>query len=130
MSDLAIQEATDRFAFVGGAREEYIKYFHRADLPAVMWHFVPASEAKALAGFSAVAKKDGVKQRKLLMAVPANLQWVSSARRLKLGLHGGGALGMLQASDGWRISAFDADNAFTRIRTPSWCWGWLSCPPC
>ena len=88
ISGLAIQEATDRFAFVGGERSEYIRYFHRTDLPAGMWNFALAADAKALAGFSAVAKKDGIKQCKRLMAVTANLQRASSARRLNLDLHG------------------------------------------
>ena len=91
-----------------------------------------------------MAKQDGVRQRKLLMAVQTNLQWWGPRSDVRLGLHGGGAFANLHtgshgntagdipaaaATTGWNLAAFDTANAFTRVRTPSWMWGWFLAPP-
>jgi len=49
-SSCIVAELEDRYGFVGGPREEYIKHFHRRDLPSNMWYWQPWSLAKALAG--------------------------------------------------------------------------------
>eukprot|EP00974_Lingulodinium_polyedra_P009966 957964-Lingulodinium_polyedra.AAC.1 len=125
--DELLAELEERFAFVGGTHEEYVSYFRRPDLPKGMWRFRPAREARATAGFSAVLKKDGVRQRKLLMAVTTNAQWSDPRRRRALGLHGGAALASMHVpGDRWEFAAFDADNAFTRVATPPWMWPWMA----
>ena len=95
-----------------------------------MWSFRPLREAKAIAGFSAVRKKDPEKQRKLLMAVPTNFLWCDPANSTALGLHGGGAVSKLWV-DGpaLDLATFDADNAFTRIATPAWMWAYMAVFP-
>ena len=125
-----LKELESRFSFVGGSYNEYVKYFFRPDLPRGLWSFRPLSEAHAIAGFSAVREKDGVHQRKLLMAVVTNAQWSDPRSRRGLGLFGGGALASLHVTgDSWSLSAFGADNAFTRIETLAWVWPWLAVPP-
>ena len=56
-------------------------------------------QVKAINGVSAVKKKDPEKQRKLIMAVPANYVWCDARGREDHGLGGGGALSMLWAPD-------------------------------
>jgi len=129
VTDEAVAVATERFGFIGGERVQYLEYLLRADIAQDLWHYDTLDHAKAICGFSTTAKKNGT-LRKLLMAVPANLQWCDPRRRARLGLHGGAALGVLHAEPhGWQVSAFDANNAFTRVRTPRWMWAWFSCPP-
>ena len=116
-----IDALTARYGFIGGTYDEFVKYLRRSDLPARLWHFDTLASARAICGFSAVLKKNGRDQRKLLMAVPTNAQWVDAKRRAKLGMHGGGAFSLLHAADGgWHVAAFDAENAFTRVATPRW----------
>ena len=56
----------------GGSYDEYVKYLMRPDIPRSMWRFVASrDEVSAIAGVSAVPKKDG-RQRKLLMQCSAN----------------------------------------------------------
>jgi len=130
LPDQELEELTRRFGFVGGSYDQYVAYFLRDDIPGDMWHYDSVDQVRAIAGFSAVLKKDGHSQRKLLMSVPANAQWQEARGRNRLGLHGGGALGLLHVADtGWHVSAFDAENAFTRVATPCWMWPWFATPP-
>ena len=58
-----------------------------------MWRFVASrDEVSAIAGVSAVPKKDG-RQRKLLMQCSANYMFSDVRCRSKLGMLGGAALG-------------------------------------
>jgi len=128
-SDILLAGIEQRYAFVGGSREEYLRYLWRPDLPRDMWRLRPASEAKAVAGLSAVPKKDGSTQRKLLMAVSTNAQWRDPRSRRRLGMAGGGVFGSLAiAGSSWAVSAFDAEHAFTRVLTPEWWWPWFATP--
>ena len=71
-SRAAACQLESQYAFVAGAHREYLAYFHRADLPPSMWKWDLASRAKAFSGFAVTLKKDGVRQRKLLMQCSAN----------------------------------------------------------
>ena len=62
----------EQYGFLGGSYDEYVKYLMRPDLPRSMWRFVASrDEVSAIAGISAVPKKDG-RQCKLLMQCSAN----------------------------------------------------------
>ena len=65
-------ELQERFGCVGGVCDEYCKYFACPDLPPRLWSFVDESKVKAIAGFSAVAKKVQGSQRKLLIHCSTN----------------------------------------------------------
>ena len=71
-SQTVAEEIEDRFAFIGGSEAELIRYLSRPDLPANMWRWGLTDEVKAITGVSATPKKDGVRQRKLLMQCSAN----------------------------------------------------------
>ena len=90
-SEELFREIEQHFGFVGGSTEEYAAYFRRKDLPPGLWHFTVAEHVKAIAGFSAVGKKQTGRQRKLMMMCAANYVWSSARRRSDHGLHGGSA---------------------------------------
>jgi hypothetical protein len=69
-SEIIFQELVQQYGFVGGEKEQYIKYLARPDVSA-LWHWELLQDAKAIAGISAVPKKNPEQQRKLLMQVPA-----------------------------------------------------------
>ena len=124
------QEIQEHYGFVGGSPEEYRAYFARSDLPASLWSFGLAHEVRALAGFSAVPKKDGQRQRKLLMMCACNYAWSDPRSREEHGLHGGGALERAWVpSDQLHLNAFDESNAFAYVAAPSWFWPWQAVPP-
>lgn len=124
------QEIEEQFGFVGGSKTEYIKYFERSDLPAGMWKWIPFEQAKAVAGFSVVMKKDGMTQRKLLMACSFNYWLEDIERRSSLGMDAGGAINRLHVpGKGFNIATCDESNAFTYVRVPEWFWYYQACPP-
>ena len=61
------KELESHYGFVGGSFYEYSKYFNR-DLPKTLWHFAPLEEARAIAGFSVVGKKEMAKAAKVAYA--------------------------------------------------------------
>ena len=120
----------DQYTFVGGALQQYLDYLHRPDLPHDMWEWAPTSKVRAYAGFTVVPKKDPSKQRKLLMVCAANYAWEDVRSRCDHGLHGGSAiLKAVIPSDHMNCASFDEDNAFTRVKVPSWCKAWQAAPP-
>ena len=120
----------DRYSFFGGAHDEWVKYFKRADLPHNIWHFLTHSEVVATAGVSAVAKKDPSQQRKLIMACAANYCWQDVKIRLDHGLGGSAALARIQAVEpGLHVAFMDESNAFTSMVVPQWMIKYLACPP-
>ena len=122
------QEIEERYGFVGGSYEQFIRYFHRP-LPKRMWHWDLACNARAVAGMSAVPKKDPQRQRKLLMQCAANFAWEDIRGHSRLGLFGGDAIARLHVTgDHWARAAFDENNAFTRVVTPRWMWAWVTAP--
>jgi len=129
-SQIIFNELEDRFAFVGGTEEDYVTYFMRPDLPKGMWFFDVVSQAKAVAGFTIVPKKDPAKQRKLLMACSANYMMHDVKQRSEHGLLGGEALGSLHVpSDFLNVSSFDESNAFSYIKITRWLSMWMAAPP-
>lgn len=59
------------YGFVGGSEEEYLKYLARTDAQR-LWEWDKMENVRAVAGVSAVPKKDPTQQRKLIMQVAAN----------------------------------------------------------
>jgi hypothetical protein len=123
-SQVLFEEVEERFGFVGGRQEEYIRYFHRR-LPAQMWEWTTADDVKAIAGFSAVRKKPlpsgVVPQRKLLMCCAANYAFRDARQREDHGLGGGGGLASLEVvGDAMDLACFDESNAFTAVLMPPW----------
>ncbi len=125
-SDSIFKQLEDRYVFVGGALEEYVKYLHATPF---LWDFTTPDHVKAFCGISAVGKKSG-RQRKLLMMVPANYAWVDAKGRSNLGMYGGSALANCYVPSGnWNLAIFDQSNAFTSLVTPSWFLRWSATPP-
>ena len=88
-STAQFEEIELHYGFIGGSYDEYVRYLLRSDLPRSMWRFVcDEGDVKAIAGFSAVAKKDG-RQRKLLMQCAANYLFADVGQRSELGMMGG-----------------------------------------
>ena len=85
----SLAEIERQYAFVAGSLPEYVKYFHRSDLPVGMWSFAAGSKVKAVGGFSEVPQKDGVKQRKLLMVCCQNFAFYPANLLANHGLKGG-----------------------------------------
>ena len=119
----------EQYGFLGGSYDEYVKYLMRPDIPRSMWRFVASrDEVSAIAGVSAVPKKDG-RQRKLLMQCSANYMFSDVRLRSELGMMGGSALGGLHApADRWSVSSWDESNAFSYVETPPWMWRWCCGP--
>ncbi len=92
VSQVLLQEIEQRYCFMGGRLSEWVKHLNRLDLPHGVWRWVTRDQVKAGAGVSAVPKKDGVSQRKLIMACPANYLWSDVRLRHDYGLGGGAAL--------------------------------------
>jgi hypothetical protein len=84
---------------------------------------------RAIAGFSAVPKKDGT-QRKLLMQCASNYLWADASRRHDHGLTGGAAFQqVLCSTQAASMAMLDESNAFSSVLTPRWMWRWAIAPP-
>ena len=119
----------EKYAFVGGTYNDYVKYYLRNDYDPDIWHFSDGSDVKAVAGVSCVAKKDG-QLRKILMQCATNYWWDCVDERADLGMGGGSALASMYCPGGKAyFASFDESNAFTAVRTPRWFWSWASAPP-
>ena len=59
-SQVLFDELQLRYGFLGGSYSEFLSYHNRTDMDPTLWSYQDASAVKAVAGFSAVAKKDGV----------------------------------------------------------------------
>ena len=104
-SQTVAEEIEERFACIGGSDAEWIRYLSRPDLPANMWRWGLADEVKAITGVSATPKKDGVRQRRLLMQCSANNWFSDPASRGELGLHGREALSRVHVPAGtWEVA--------------------------
>ena len=88
-SRVQVAELEAQYGFYGGTLDEVLKYFSKPDMPNDMWEWQLFSEVKAIAGMSAVVKKDNFTQRKLMMAVPLNFLCTDVRERSKLGMEGG-----------------------------------------
>ena len=128
-SDVLFKEIEERYGFIGGTKQEYLRYLHREDVQQ-LWSWVPAECIKATAGISTVLKKDGHKQRKLIMQCAANYAFQDPTDRANLGMAGGSALARCHVpSDSMAVSACDEDAAFTMVRVPDWMKLWQAGPP-
>ena len=128
-SDVLFKEIEEHYGFIGGTKQEYLRYLHRADVQQ-LWSWEPAEDVKAIAGISTVLKKDGYKQRKLIMQCAANYAFQDPTERANLGMAGGSALTRCHIpSDRMSVSACDEDAAFTMVRVPEWMRLWQAGPP-
>ena len=128
-SEVLFKEIEEHYGFIGGTKQEYLKYLHRDDVQQ-LWSWEPAEEVKAIAGISTVLKKDGHKQRKLIMQCAANYAFQDPTDRANLGITGGSALTRCHVpSDRMSVSACDEDAAFTMVRVPDWMRLWQAGPP-
>ena len=123
-------ELEEQYGFVGGSYDEYVRYFHRQDLPQNMWTWRKFSDVKAISGFACVPKKDGISQRKLLMSCSFNYLLTDVEQRSRLGMAGAGALSRVHFSEE-KVSAAvcDQSNAFTSVMVPSWFYEYQATPP-
>ena len=71
-SETIFRELEDQYGFFGGSLDQLVAYLNRADLPPMMFTYRLASEVKAIAGLSAVGKKDGFHLRKIIMQCAFN----------------------------------------------------------
>ena len=128
-SDVLFKEIEEHYGFIGGTKQEYLRYLHRADVQQ-LWSWEPAEDVRAIAGISTVLKKDGFKQRKLIMQCAANYAFQDPTDRANLGMAGGSALTRCHIpSDSMAVSACDEDSAFTMVRVPDWMRLWQAGPP-
>ena len=123
------REAESHFGFVGGTEEEYLKYLGRQDVR-YLWAWDTMDGIRAIAGVSAVPKKDPLKQRKLVMQVASNYMFTDASTRANLGMCGGAALARcFVPSDHLGVALCDEDSAFTFVRVPLWMSRWQGGPP-
>ncbi len=50
-------ELQERYGFLGGSYEEYVRHFAREDVDPTLWEFSDGSDVKCVAGLSCVPKK-------------------------------------------------------------------------
>ena len=113
-STVQLEELEAHYGFFGGSYTEWVGYLCRTDLPKGMWTFARRSGVKAVAGVTAVWKKAPQRQRKLIMACPANFVWEDARHRCNHGLGGGGALTALRTmSESLAVAAMAESNAFS-----------------
>jgi len=123
------KELEQRFGFLGGEQDEYVKYLNRTDIPEDMWGFAAESEVRAWAGVSTVRKKDPQWLRKLIMACPANYLFRDVRERGDHGIGGAAAISGLQSTEeDNEMAIMDESNAFSVIRTPQWMWYYFATP--
>ncbi|CAL1127775.1 unnamed protein product, partial [Cladocopium goreaui] len=127
--ELFFKDAEVRFGFVGGSEAEYIKYLSREDVQH-LWEWDLMSNIRAIAGVSAVPKKNPMQQRKLIMQVASNYMFSDPSCRAHLGMFGGAALSRcFVPSDHLGIALCDEDSAFTFVKVPEWMTRWQGGPP-
>lgn len=128
-SEQLFKEIEEQYGFIGGTKEEYLKYLHRPDVQ-YLWKWDTMDNIKAVAGVSTVLKKNQHDQRKLIMQCAANYAFQDPRDRADLGMGGGGALCRLRVdSDHIATSACDEDTAFTYVKVPEWMSAWQAGPP-
>jgi len=62
-STVLFKEIENYYGFIGGSQDQYVRYFHRTDLPTDYFVWRREAEVKAVSGFSTVRKKDATRQR-------------------------------------------------------------------
>lgn len=71
-SEQLFKEIEEQYGFIGGTKEEYLKYLHRPEDVQYLWKWDTMDNIKAVAGVSTVLKKNQHDQRKLIMQCAAN----------------------------------------------------------
>lgn len=128
-SESMFKELESHYGFIGGSEQEYLKYLERDDVQH-LWQWDHMRNIRAIAGVSAVPKKNPEQQRKLIMQVAANYMMVDPSSRAHLGMDGGGALSRCYVPSGkLGVSICDEDSAFTFVRVPEWMTRWQGGPP-
>ena len=128
-SETLFQEIEAHYGFVGGEKQEYVKYLSRSDVQH-LWTWAKMEQVKAVAGISTVLKKNQVDQRKLIMQCAANYVFSDPSARARLGMAGGAALTRCHVpGDVMSAAACDEDSAFTFIEVPVWMRAWQAAPP-
>lgn len=123
------KETEARYGFVGGTEDEYLKYLAREDVQH-LWEWDLLANVRAIAGISAVPKKNMIDQRKLVMQVASNYMFTDPSTRAHLGMFGGASLTRcFVPSDHVAVSLCDEDAAFTYVRVPRWMTHWQGGPP-
>ena len=127
--EVFFREAERHYGFIGGTEEEYLKYLGRDDVK-YLWEWDTMDGIRAIAGVSAVPKKDPLKQRKLVMQVASNYMFADPSSRAHLGMCGGAALSRCFCpSDSMHVALCDEDSAFTFVKVPEWMSRWQGGPP-
>ncbi len=128
-SETLFREIEAHYGFVGGEKQEYVKYLSRSDVQH-LWVWSKMDQVKAVAGISTVLKKNQIDQRKLIMQCAANYVFSDPCARARLGMAGGAALTRCHVpGDCMSASACDEDSAFTFIEVPVWMRFWQAAPP-
>lgn len=128
-SEAIFRQIEERYGFIGGTLEEYIRYLGRDDVRG-LWQWDLSSNIRATAGISCVLKKNGIDQRKLVMQCAANYMFSDPTTRADLGMSGGSAISRcFVLDDNVAVSACDEDSAFTHVRVPTWMSYWQAGPP-
>lgn len=120
-SNILFKEIEERYGFIGGTLEEYVRYLSRKDV-AYLWEWDLLCNVRAIAGVSTVLKKNGRDQRKLIMQVASNYIFEDVTMRADIGMGGGSSLGRCHvSSDSMAVATCDEDSAFTTSKFRS---GW------
>ena len=128
-SVVCFKEIEERYGFIGGTLEEYVRYLSREDV-AHLWEWDLLSNVRAIAGVSTVLKKNGRDQRKLIMQVASNYVFEDVTSRADIGMGGGSSLSRCHvASDEMTVATCDEDSAFTYVKVPEWMAAWQAGPP-
>ena len=80
-SETLFQEIEAHYGFVGGEKQEYIKYLSRPDVQH-LWTWSTMDQVRAVAGISTVLKKNRADQRKLITQCAANYIFSDPCSRL------------------------------------------------
>lgn len=128
-STTLFKEIEERYGFIGGTLDEYVRYLGRQDV-AHLWEWDLLSNVRAIAGVSTVLKKNGRDQRKLIMQVASNYVFEDVTTRADIGMGGGSSLSRCHvSSDNMAVATCDEDSAFTYVKVPDWMAAWQAGPP-
>ena len=128
-SSTLFKEIEERYGFIGGTLDEYVRYLSRPDVTH-LWEWDMLKNVRAIAGVSTVLKKNGKDQRKLIMQVASNYVFEDATNRADIGMGGGSSLSRCHvASDSMAVASCDEDSAFTYVKVPEWMAAWQSGPP-
>ena len=124
-----MSELERRYCFLGGEREAWIEYLLGCSLPHDVRDCAAENQVKAEISVSAVLKKDGHTQSKLIMAGAANFLWTDVKQRGSMGLGGSAAIRWLGTEDKEiEMAVLDESNSYSAVKTPRWLRFYFACP--